>query len=151
MSLPVGQRRALIQIEKTLADDHPGLGPLFAIFTRLTRHEAMPVTERVTARPWQRVTVRRWRWRRRMWPRVATIVGLAMAMGALVTISLTLPGPQACAPGTVTPVAAHTRSVPDRVPARLRDPAKRAKQNKPKRALRALGKWISRFRCEYGD
>jgi hypothetical protein len=54
MSLPVSQRRALNQIEKALADDHPGLGPLFAIFTRLTGREAMPVTERVTARPGHR-------------------------------------------------------------------------------------------------
>ena len=54
MSLPAGQRRALNRIEKTLADDHPGLGPLFAIFTRLAGHEAMPVTERVTARLWRR-------------------------------------------------------------------------------------------------
>jgi hypothetical protein len=100
MSLPAGQRRALIQIEKTLADDHPGLGPLFADFTRLTGHEAMPVTERVTAR--------RWRRQRRMWPRVATVVGLALAMGALVAISLVLPGPQVCAPGRVTPVAARS-------------------------------------------
>jgi hypothetical protein len=57
MSLPAGQRRALNRIEKTLADDHPSLGPLFAIFTRLTGHEAMPVTENVTARL-------RWRWMR---------------------------------------------------------------------------------------
>ena len=35
MSLPTSQQRALDQIEKTLADDHPGLGPLFATFTRL--------------------------------------------------------------------------------------------------------------------
>jgi hypothetical protein len=44
MSLPSGQQRALDHIEKTLADDHPGLGPLFAGFTRLTGHEAVPVT-----------------------------------------------------------------------------------------------------------
>src|ERR1700720_549907 len=42
MSLPAGQQRALNLIEKTLTDDHPGLGPLFAIFTRLTGHEPMP-------------------------------------------------------------------------------------------------------------
>ena len=51
MSLPASQQRALSQIEKTLADDHPGLGPLFATFTRLAGQEAMPVTERVTDRP----------------------------------------------------------------------------------------------------
>ena len=116
MSLPAGQRRALIQIEKTLADDHPGLPPLFAIFTGMTGDEAMPVTERVTAR----------RWERRMWPRVATAVGLALAMGVLVAISLVLPGPQACTPGTVTPVTAHTRSVPTG-----RQPGCATQQNEP--------------------
>jgi hypothetical protein len=116
MSLPASQRRALDQIEKTLADDHPGLGPLFAIFTRLTGHEAMPVTERVTARPW--------RWRMR--PAGVTVVGLAMAAGALLALSLTLPRPQMCAPGMVTPVAAHTRSVPTGL-----QPACATQQDKP--------------------
>jgi Protein of unknown function (DUF3040) len=103
MSLPASQRRALNQIEKTLADDHPGLGPLFAIFTRLTGHEAMPVTERITVRRRIRIRIR---------PRVFTVTGLAMAMGAVVTISLMLPGPQKCAPATVTAAAAQTQSVP---------------------------------------
>ena len=101
MSLPASQRRALNLIEKTLADDHPGLGPLFAIFTRLADHEAMPLTERVTARR-----------QRRMRPAVAAAVGLAMAMGALLALSLMLPSPRVCAPGTVTPASAHTRSAP---------------------------------------
>jgi hypothetical protein len=108
MSLPTSQRRALSQIEKALADDHPSLGPLFAIFTRLTSHDAMPLTERVTARPWQ--------WQRWMRPGVASVVGLLMATGALLTLSLMAPGPQACAPGTVTTVAAHTRFPAGRQP-----------------------------------
>jgi hypothetical protein len=116
MSLPASQRRALNQIEKTLADDHPSLGPLFAIFTRLTGREAMPVTERVTARPW--------RWR--VPPAVLTLAGLAMAIGTLLAISLTLPGPRVCAAGTVTPVAAHTLSGPTG-----RQPACSLQQNKP--------------------
>lgn len=108
MSLPASQRRALNQIEETLANDHPGLGPMFAIFTRLTGHEAMPLTEQVTARPWL------WprRWPQRLRPAVVTLIGLAMATGALLTLSLLLPGPQACAPGTVSPVAAQTQPVP---------------------------------------
>jgi hypothetical protein len=108
MSLPASQRRALSQIEETLANDPPGLGPMFAIFTRLTGHEAMPLTEQVTARPrlWPR------RWPQRLRPAVVTLIGLAMATGALLTLSLMLPGPQACAPGTVNPVAAQTQSVP---------------------------------------
>jgi len=35
-----------------------------------------------------------------------------MATGALLALSMTLPSPQACAPGTVTPASAHTRSAP---------------------------------------
>jgi hypothetical protein len=100
MNLPGSQRRALNQIEKTLADDHPSLRPLFAIFTRLAGHEAMPVTERVARRPW----------RRRLRPAGVTVVGLAMATGALLALSLALPRPHACAPGTVSAVATHTRS-----------------------------------------
>jgi hypothetical protein len=80
---------------------------MFAIFTGLTGHEAMPLTEQVTARP------RRWprRWPQRLRPAVVTLIGLAMAAGALLTLSLMLPGPQACAPGTVNPVAAQTQPV----------------------------------------
>jgi hypothetical protein len=117
MSLPGSQRRALNQIEKTLANDHPSLGPLFAIFTRLAGHEAMPVTERVTRRPWRR--------QRRMRPARVTVVGLAMATGALLALSLTLPRPHACAPGTVIAVA-HTRSA-----LAGRQPACAPQQNKP--------------------
>ena len=66
MSLPAGQRRAPNRIEKTLADDDPRLGLLFAAFTRLAGQEAMPVTEPVTGRP------RRQRmWTRRFGPRSA--------------------------------------------------------------------------------
>ena len=104
MSLPASQRRVLDQIEKTLADDHPSLGPLFAIFTRLTGHEAMPVTERVTAR--------RWQGQRGMRPGVTVVIGLAMVTGALLALSLMMPGPPLCAQGTVTPVAAHMRFQP---------------------------------------
>jgi hypothetical protein len=102
MSLPASQQRALDQIEKALADDHPGLGPLFFIFTNLTGHEAMPMTERVKDRRWRRL---------RMRPAVAAVIGLAMATGALLSLSLTLPSPPAC-PGAVAHVAAYTRPVP---------------------------------------
>jgi Protein of unknown function (DUF3040) len=103
MSLPTSQQRALDRIEKTLALDHPSLGPLFTIFTTLVDGEAMPGTERVTGRWW------RSRWRVR--PAVATLVGLAMAIVALSALSLTLPSPQWC-PGTAIAVAAHAQSVP---------------------------------------
>jgi hypothetical protein len=53
VSLPACQQRALERIEKTLLAGDPRLGSLFAIFTRLTRHEAIPGTEQVKPRPWQ--------------------------------------------------------------------------------------------------
>src|SRR5580700_7540522 len=99
--LPTSQQRALYEIEKTLAHDHPSLGPLFASFTTLVGHEAMPVTERVTA--WPR---RLLRW---VSPTVATLVGLAVAAAVLLTISLMLPSPRLC-PGPAIGVAAHRQS-----------------------------------------
>ena len=51
MSLPPSEQRALGGIEKTLLADDLPLGSLFAIFTRLTGHEAMPGTERVEVGP----------------------------------------------------------------------------------------------------
>jgi hypothetical protein len=101
MSLPTSQQRALSQIEKTLADDHPSLGPLFATFTRLAGQEAMPVTERVTIRPWQR----------RMWPTAAGVVGLALVTVALFTLSLTLPSRPTCTATTVS-IAAPMQALP---------------------------------------
>ena len=110
MTLPAGQQRALDQIEKTLADDHPGLDRLFGMFTRLSGHEAMPVTERVSDQPlrWRR-PARRWRGPTR--PAIATLAGLAMAVGVLLGISLLLPSPQVCRAGTVNPVAARLHPV----------------------------------------
>ena len=105
MSLPASQQRALSQIEKTLADDHPGLGPLFDIFTGLAGQEAMPVTERVTDRSW------RLPWQRRMWPTVAGVVGLALVTVVLFTLSLTLPSRPACT-GTVVSIGAGTQPLP---------------------------------------
>jgi hypothetical protein len=111
MSLPDGQQRALDEIEKTLADDHPGLGPLFATFTRLVGDEAMPVTERVTARPRRSLWPRRVTSRRRMWPTVAGVVGLALVTVVLFTLSLTLPSRPSCT-GTAVSIAARMQATP---------------------------------------
>ena len=104
MSIPTGQRRALEEIEKTLTNDHPGLETMFAIFTRLAGHEAMPATERVAARPW------RLRWQRRMWPRTAPVVGLAIVTVALFILGLTPPSSVAC-PGTAMSISARMQSL----------------------------------------
>jgi hypothetical protein len=50
MRRPAFQRRALDRIEQTLVAEDPGLGLRYAVFARLTRHEAMPGTERIPGR-----------------------------------------------------------------------------------------------------
>ena len=50
MSLPAFRRRALGRIEQTLVAEDPGLGLRFAVFAKLTRHEAMPGTEQISGR-----------------------------------------------------------------------------------------------------
>ena len=50
MSLPASRQRALDRIAQMLVAEDPGLGLRFAVFTRLTRHEAIPGTERVPSR-----------------------------------------------------------------------------------------------------
>jgi hypothetical protein len=51
MSLPARQLRKLEEIEGSLTGSDPRLRSLFAIFTRLTRGEAMPWFEQVPLRP----------------------------------------------------------------------------------------------------
>lgn len=111
MSLPASQQRALGKIEKALADDHPGLGPLFAIFTQLAGREAMPATERVTARSRRISSQPRMPWQRRMWPTAAGVIGLALVTVVLFTLSLTLPDRPACS-ATAVSIAARIQSVP---------------------------------------
>jgi hypothetical protein len=53
MSLPVSEERALTGIEQALLSRDPRLKSLFAIFTRLTRHETMPAIEQLRRRRWQ--------------------------------------------------------------------------------------------------
>jgi hypothetical protein len=78
------RRRPLSRIERTLLADDLGLASLFGIFTWLTRDDPMPLTERVTARPW-----------RRLRPALAVAIGLAAVAGA-VMLGVLLPGPPAC-------------------------------------------------------
>jgi hypothetical protein len=49
MSLPTRQQRVLDQIEKSFQVRDPRLAALFAMFARLTSHEAMPALESVSA------------------------------------------------------------------------------------------------------
>jgi hypothetical protein len=52
MSLPASEERVLTRIEQTLLARDPRLKSIFAIFTRLTVHEAMPATEQIQRRWW---------------------------------------------------------------------------------------------------
>jgi hypothetical protein len=103
MSLTARQQRALDQIERTLGEDHPGLGPQFAIFTRLADPESMPVTERVAGRRC------RWPGQRRLSRRVAVLVGLAIAVAALLALILIRPSAPVCA-GTAGSIGAPMQS-----------------------------------------
>jgi Protein of unknown function (DUF3040) len=51
MGRPGSQQRTLDRIEQSLVADDPALGLRFAFFARLTRHEAIPLTEEVPRRP----------------------------------------------------------------------------------------------------
>jgi hypothetical protein len=84
MSLPACERRALDRIEKTLHAGDPRLRSLFMIFTRLTRHEAMPRTEQVSTRP--RTSL--------LWT-IAIPVALAAILSGLILSSLA-PARNAC-------------------------------------------------------
>lgn len=91
MMLPGRQQRALERIEQTLVAEDPGLGLRFRVFTRLTRHEAIPGTEQATHRLQQ--VLRR-----------AVILPLVLiSLLALVAASGLLPSRQACPVGTHVP------------------------------------------------
>jgi hypothetical protein len=87
MRLPGRQQRALDRIEQTLVAEDPGLGSRFAVFTRLTRHEAMPGTEQVPAR------------KQRFGHRAVTLPLIVICLVALVAASWLTPSSQACPAG----------------------------------------------------
>jgi hypothetical protein len=89
MSLPARQRRALDRIEKTLLAGDPRFGGLFAVFTRLTWHEAMPGIELVKPGRWQVLR-----------PLAAVALALA-AVAGLLALSLIAPGQARCATAAV--------------------------------------------------
>ncbi len=96
MSLPAFQRRALDQIEQALVAEDPGLGLRFAVFARLTLHEAMPGTEQVPGRV-QRLL------------RPATMLSLiVISLAALLAASWLIASGQVCPAGASA--AAHSMS-----------------------------------------
>jgi hypothetical protein len=53
VSLPGGQRLALWRMERALLAEDLRLDSAYTIFSRDTRHDAMPLTERLPPRPWR--------------------------------------------------------------------------------------------------
>jgi hypothetical protein len=96
MRSSASQQRALGGIEKTLLEDDPGLESLFAIFTRLTLHEAMPGTERVPAGL-----------RERTRSALMTAIGLIAVISVLM-LSILLPSRQMCS-ATTTAARGNTQ------------------------------------------
>jgi hypothetical protein len=96
MSLPACRQRALDRIGQELAAEDPDLGLRFAFFTRLTRHEAIPLTEQVPG-PLQRFL-----------RRAILLPLLAISLVSLVAASWLMPGRQPC-PARQN-AAAHTLS-----------------------------------------
>jgi hypothetical protein len=94
MSLHASEQRALNRIEETLHAGDPRLRSLFMIFTRLTRHEAMPGTEQVSARLW--ISLLR---------TIAIPIVLAAILSGLILSSLA-PARNGC----VTPARSHSQS-----------------------------------------
>jgi len=84
MSLPVSEERTLTGIEQGLLSRDPRLKSLFAIFTRLTRYEAMPAIEQLRRRRWH--------------PSAGTVIVLAIALIAGVIVLGSLGSASGCGP-----------------------------------------------------
>jgi hypothetical protein len=83
MSLPASQQRVLNRMEEALKSREPRLAAMYAMFTRLTTHEALPRREALDLAPWW--SPRRWfpapRHHSPLGPvRAVVIVSLAAAM-----------------------------------------------------------------------
>jgi len=101
VSLPCCRQRALDRIEQTLVAEDPGLGLRFAVFTKLTRHEAIPGTEQVAGRLPRLVR------RAVILPLVVISWVTVLAAGGLIPSRQTCPS----AP-TRQPLACHQKAVP---------------------------------------
>jgi hypothetical protein len=98
VSLPADQQRALSQIEQALLSDDPRLWSLFAVFTRLTRHEAMPGTEQVKAPL------------RQLLQPVVVIPVTLITLAFVLLLSVLIPGGRVC--GSASAAAGHSDTAP---------------------------------------
>jgi hypothetical protein len=98
MSLPVSEVRTLTNIEQALLSRDPRLKSLFAIFTRLTRHEAMPTIEQLRRRRWH--------------PPTGAVVVLAIALIAGVIVMGSFASARGCGGPSATTAAHPSASAP---------------------------------------
>lgn len=112
MSLPVNEQRVLDMIENALEGGEPRLRSMFAIFTRLTRDDAVPSTETLRART--RLG--------RVWPasgvtaaRMRAIIAVPVILGLItfcIFMAVNSSGAQGCRPGPVLARAVSCQSAP---------------------------------------
>ncbi|HEY2077834.1 MAG TPA: hypothetical protein VGH53_15995 [Streptosporangiaceae bacterium] len=100
MRLPGWQQRALDRIEQALVAEDPGFGLRFAFFARLTRYEAIPLTEQVPGRL------------QRVLRRVIVFPLLGISLAAVLAASWLIASRQACSAGpnaaaTTVPSLSH--------------------------------------------
>jgi len=112
MGLPTCQQRILDSIDGDLTKSDPPLAALFAIFSRLTRSEAMPWFEQLRVRPVIDLLARFGHWcrtlARRPAARVRPLVVLPAALTAMacaLTLAFGFAGSQKSAHGGNAPVA----------------------------------------------
>lgn len=85
VTLPVGQQRVLDQIDRALQARDPRLAAIFAAFTRLTREDGAPHSERLAQ---ERRPLRARLPGRRGWSQIAGAVPLALVAGLMTVIVL---------------------------------------------------------------
>jgi hypothetical protein len=112
VSLPVSEQRVLDRIENALEGGEPRLRSMFAIFTRLTRDDAVPITEAIQPRkrlrrprPASGVTAARMR----------AIIAVPVILGLItlcIFMAINSSGAQGCRPGPVLARTVTCQSAP---------------------------------------
>ena len=126
MSLPAWQERILSGMEDALRKGEPRLASRFAIFSRLTRGEALPRTEQVMPQPWlRRVLASAGRAWRILFPqpqprgvaamrpatrlRAVVVLPVLLIIMASATVVTAIAGTHPCAPAPRRPAVTQTR------------------------------------------
>jgi len=111
VSLPVSEQRVLDKIENALEGGEPRLRSMFAIFTRLTRDDEVPLTETLRARARLRLA----------WPaggvtaRARAIIAVPVILGLValcIFMAVNSSGAPGCRPGPVLARSVSCQSAP---------------------------------------